>query len=86
MEVFSVSGETYDYWVIKLHSNGEIQWQNSIGGNDHDFLYSIKQTSDGGYILGGWSGSEISGDKIETNFAAVLPISSGSVNLSCHPV
>ena len=43
----------------------EIQWQNTIGGGGEDRLNSIQQTSDGGYILGGWSLSGISGDKTE---------------------
>jgi hypothetical protein len=54
-----------DYWVVKLDAAGKIQWQNTIGGNGNDYLYSIQQTSDGGYILGGYSGSNISGDKTE---------------------
>ncbi|MBK6484947.1 MAG: T9SS type A sorting domain-containing protein [Chitinophagaceae bacterium] len=54
-----------DYWVVKLDAAGAIQWQNTIGGSSHDRLYSIQQTSDGGYILGGWSQSGISGDKTE---------------------
>lgn len=52
-----------DYWVIKLDSVGIIEWQNTIGGSNQDYLYSIRQTTDGGYILGGYSYSEISGDK-----------------------
>jgi hypothetical protein len=56
-----------DYWVVKLDSLGNIQWQNTIGGIDDDLLYSIQQTLDGGYILGGTSQSYISGDKTETN-------------------
>lgn len=56
-----------DYWVIKLDANGNIQWQNTIGGSSHDHLRSINQTSDGGYILGGLSDSNISGDKIENS-------------------
>jgi hypothetical protein len=43
----------------------EIEWQNTIGGSLFDYLYSIQQTSDGGYILGGSSNSPISGDKNE---------------------
>ena len=54
-----------DFWVVKLDSLGNIQWQNSIGGNDADYLYSIEQTIDSGYILGGVSNSGISGDKSE---------------------
>ncbi len=56
-----------DYWVIKLDANGQtIEWQNTIGGSGHDILYSIQQTTDGGYILGGYSNSGESGDKTET--------------------
>jgi len=55
----------FDYWVVKLDATGNIQWQNTIGGNDYDAIYSLHQTSDGGYILGGYSDSNISGDKTE---------------------
>jgi len=55
----------YDYWVVKLDAIGNIQWQTTIGGNDADWLYSVQQTTDGGYILGGYSLSDISGDKTE---------------------
>jgi hypothetical protein len=55
----------YDYWVVKTDSIGDIQWQNTIGGSLDDELYSVKQTFDGGYILGGYSNSNISGDKTE---------------------
>jgi hypothetical protein len=54
-----------DYWVVKLNSLGVIEWQNTIGGSNNDRLESINQTSDGGYILGGYSNSGLSGDKTE---------------------
>nr|MBK9653886.1 hypothetical protein [Bacteroidota bacterium] len=54
-----------DYWVVKIDSLGAIVWQNSIGGNSGDYLYSIASSLDGGHVLGGWSGSNISGDKTE---------------------
>jgi len=60
-----ISQGNYDYWVVKLNSIGIIEWQNTIGGSGSDYLYSIKQTSDGGYIIGGESNSNISGDKTE---------------------
>lgn len=41
----------------------DIDWQNDIGGNDYDQLQSIGLTSDGGFIVGGKSLSDISGDK-----------------------
>ena len=45
----------------------EIQWENTIGGNTTDELISVQQTNDGGYILGGHSWSDISGDKTENS-------------------
>ena len=56
-----------DYWVVKIDATGNIQWQNTIGGNSWDELESIEQTSDGGYILGGSSDSDNSGDKTENS-------------------
>ncbi len=50
---------SYDYWVLKTDGNGNIQWQKRYGGSGEDYLYSVKQTTDGGYIIGG--NSNISG-------------------------
>src|SRR4051812_45342921 len=44
-----------DYWVVKLDSTGKIQWQKTIVKSGDDNLTSIQQTSDGGYVLGGYS-------------------------------
>ncbi len=56
-----------DYWVVKLDNSGNIEWQNTIGGNQGDYLRAVIQTTDGGYLLGGYSYSDVSGDKTETN-------------------
>ena len=56
-----------DFWIVKLGSSGNIQWQKTIGGINHDYLYSIEQSPDGGYITGGFSSSNISGDKTENS-------------------
>ncbi len=56
-----------DYWVVKTDSAGNIQWQKTIGGSGYDWLLSIQQTTDGGYILGGTSDSNTSGDKTENS-------------------
>ncbi|WP_262149388.1 T9SS type A sorting domain-containing protein [Chryseobacterium foetidum] len=50
-----------DYWVIKLDSTGNLQWQKTYGGGGNDMANSICQTSDGGYIIAGASNS-VSGD------------------------
>ncbi len=46
-----------DAWVVKLSSSGTIEWQKCLGGSDVDVAYSIQQTTDGGYIVAGISGS-----------------------------
>ncbi len=55
----------YDYWVVKIDGNGVKQWDKCFGGTEYDILSSLQQTTDGGYILGGYSLSGISGDKTE---------------------
>ncbi|MBK7965375.1 MAG: hypothetical protein IPK10_08860 [Bacteroidetes bacterium] len=54
-----------DYWILKTDSLGNIQWQNTIGGDRSDVLLSIQQTTDKGYILGGYSNSDGIFDKSE---------------------
>ncbi len=55
-----------DYWIVKIDkSNGSVIWEKSFGGNNRDFLASAQQTSDGGYIVAGYSASGNNGDKSE---------------------
>jgi hypothetical protein len=56
-----------DYWVVKIDADGDKEWDRTFGGNDFDGLTSLQQTSDGGYILGGYSYSGISSDKAEAS-------------------
>lgn len=42
-----------DFWIVKLNSFGNIQWQKSLGGSNNDYAYSIIQTMSGGYIVAG---------------------------------
>ena len=44
-----------DFWVVKLDSLGEMEWQKSFGGSDNDIASSVQQTPDGGYIVAGGS-------------------------------
>lgn len=57
-----------DYWIVKLDASGEIKWQKTMGGIYVDELKSIEQTTDKGYILGGYSNSPMSGEKKQDSF------------------
>ena len=46
-----------DFWIVKLNSAGAMEWQKSLGGSSYDIANSIRQTLDGGYIVGGSSAS-----------------------------
>ena len=57
-------GNGYYYiFMIKTDSEGNEIWVKTFGGNEEDFGYSVIQTSDGGYILVGFTVSFGSGNK-----------------------
>ena len=51
-----------DIFLIKTDAKGNIQWAKTYGGTDDDFAYSVQQTSDGGYIVAGYTASFGAGD------------------------
>ena len=46
-----------DFWIIKLGSSGNIEWQKSLGGSLEDWAYSVNLTTNGGYIVAGYTNS-----------------------------
>ena len=52
---------SYDYWVIKLHDDGELHWKKNYGGSDIDQAFSIAKTGNNSYLIAGRSNS-IDGD------------------------
>ena len=50
-----------DIQLLKLQDNGDIQWQKRLGGSGNDRAFFIRQTRDGGYILGGWTNVSFNG-------------------------
>ena len=60
-------GISNDYWIVKLNSNGIKQWDKTIGSSIQDNLQSLAVTSDGGYILGGFTSGGISGEKSQAS-------------------
>jgi len=47
----------WDVYVVKLDASGNLQWTKTIGGPKGDEGYSLIQTSDGGYVIAGYTNS-----------------------------
>ena len=50
----SKSTDYTDGMIIKYSSNGETEWAKGIGGTDFDYINSVSETTDGGYLIGGY--------------------------------
>jgi len=51
-----------DAYVVKLDANGNLLWTKTIGGESDDWGNSLIQTSDGGYVIAGYTKSFGAGD------------------------
>ncbi|SFT54090.1 Por secretion system C-terminal sorting domain-containing protein [Chryseobacterium formosense] len=51
-----------DYWIVKLNNDGKVEWERNFGGKGDDHVRTMAFTSSG-YIIGGESRSERSGNK-----------------------
>ena len=49
----SIGAGNHDVYVIKTNKNGDTLWTKTYGGVDYDYGFSIRPTSDGGYIIAG---------------------------------
>ncbi len=54
-----------DMWVVKIDAEGNIEWDNTIGGSGSESVFDIQPVAGGGYLLVGNSSSPASGDKTE---------------------
>lgn len=50
-----------DIYLMKTNEKGRVLWTKTYGGSDDDLAYSVKQTSDNGYIIVGYTQSFGSG-------------------------
>jgi Secretion system C-terminal sorting domain len=61
----------YDYWIVRIDGNGNKLWDKTFGGNRDDFAYAGIATSDRGFLIGGSSMSDISGDKSQACYTSI---------------
>ena len=56
------------YWIIKIDSVGNKQWDKRYGGLDGEHISHVITTKDSGFVLGGYSYSNIGGDKTQNHW------------------
>ena len=54
-DIATKTEEENDYWLLKFDENSNLQWNKTYGGSKDDIGQSLAQTSDGGFILTGYS-------------------------------
>ena len=68
-----------DFWILRLNSSGDVQWQKAFGGTGSDIAYAVQQTSDGNFIVAGATASFGAGS---TDFWILNMLSNGTVNFN----
>jgi len=93
---FIVTGVTRSYgagnddvYLVKTDSNGDTIWTQTYGGGNYEVGNSVQQTTDGGYIVSGYTGS-IVGDysdvyliKTDSNGDTIWTQTIGGSDLNC---
>jgi len=50
--------DTFDIWVLKLSSDGTVEWQKTFGGSEgNDTAQSVRETTEGAFIVAGTTDS-----------------------------
>jgi len=72
----SINYGMYDMWLVKLNSDGDIEWDKSFGTDDFDWGIDIIHTNDNGFLVGGsstiGSGGNLTCDPYNYNAECIL--------------
>ncbi len=49
--------DSWDHWILKINSGGDIIWDKIVGGNAGEVLWTGDITEDGGIVTVGWTNS-----------------------------
>jgi len=50
-------GVSYDFYVVRTNSTGDLLWSTTIGGSSDDRAFSVATTQDGSHLVTGWTWS-----------------------------
>ena len=69
---YVITSYTYSYgadngsvWLLKTNQNGNEEWNRTFGGEGLDWGHSVRQTSDGGYVIAGRIIPPYAGDRAD---------------------
>ncbi len=74
----AIGTEAYiDSWMIKTDTSGNEIWSQTYGGTGDQYIYSLVETSDGGFALAGWQTYTYAGPPylwiIKTDKQGIIP-------------
>jgi len=77
--------EDFDFWILKLDAENNIQWSKTFGGSEDDRGNDILQTKDGGFAILGYSKSsnlDVQGNAGSQDFWMIKLDANGTISWS----
>jgi hypothetical protein len=61
----------YDFWLIKTDEQGVMEWNQTYGDERHEQPNSLVATSDGGYVMAGYTVTKYEDETIDVDFLLI---------------